>query len=258
MSRWFRFDCDAVRHPKVVRLSDAEFRVWVEAISYAAEQGTDGRIARDWIRAARIPDQAVQSLLDAGLVEERGGDLWLHDYLDHQPPAERWTKASEAGRKAAQARWSKRQTPQATTPGTEPTTCETHSDADADGNAAGNATNTRTYTSKESPPTKKRNGGSSVPRDNEWREIYAALIHVVGGERPVTAAEKGKFAQAADQLRQAGASAGDVVSRGQEWGKHYTVPITPPALVRNWSTLAPKRRTEIGRFGQSRVIGGAA
>lgn len=258
MSRWFRFDCDAVRHPKVVRLTDAEFRVWVEAISYAAEQGTNGRIGRDWIRAARIPDDAVQSLLDAGLLEERKGDLWLHDYLDHQPPAERWAKASEAGRKAAAARWSKRSGAPATNPAAEPSECDTHSESDAERIAVGNATNTKTYTSKDTQPTKKRNTGSSVPRDDEWREIYAALIHVVGGERPVTAAEKGKFAQAADQLRQAGASAGEVVIRGQEWSKHYTVPLTPPALVRNWSALAPKRRTEIGRFGQSRVIGGAA
>lgn len=37
MSRWFRFYADAMRHPKVAKLSDAQFRLWVELLSVAAE-----------------------------------------------------------------------------------------------------------------------------------------------------------------------------------------------------------------------------
>lgn len=32
MSRWFRFYADAVRNPKVARLSDQQFRLWVELL----------------------------------------------------------------------------------------------------------------------------------------------------------------------------------------------------------------------------------
>lgn len=39
MSRWFRFYADAMRHPKVARLSDNDFRLWCELLSVAAERG---------------------------------------------------------------------------------------------------------------------------------------------------------------------------------------------------------------------------
>lgn len=42
MSRWFRFYSDAMRHPKVARLTDAQFRLWVDLLSVASEN--DGRI----------------------------------------------------------------------------------------------------------------------------------------------------------------------------------------------------------------------
>ncbi|HMO74058.1 MAG TPA: hypothetical protein PKD48_01810 [Sphingopyxis sp.] len=38
-ARWFRFYADAMRHPKVARLTDAQFRLWVEMLSVAAENG---------------------------------------------------------------------------------------------------------------------------------------------------------------------------------------------------------------------------
>lgn len=42
MSRWFRFYADAMRNPKVARLSDFEFRLWVELLCVASEN--DGQI----------------------------------------------------------------------------------------------------------------------------------------------------------------------------------------------------------------------
>lgn len=38
MSLWFRFYSDAMRHPKVARLSDAEFRLWVDLLCVASER----------------------------------------------------------------------------------------------------------------------------------------------------------------------------------------------------------------------------
>lgn len=37
MSRWFRLYADAMRNPKVARLTDKEFRLWVELLALAAE-----------------------------------------------------------------------------------------------------------------------------------------------------------------------------------------------------------------------------
>jgi hypothetical protein len=42
MSRWFRFYSDAIRKPKVARLSDKDFRLWVELLTIASEN--DGLI----------------------------------------------------------------------------------------------------------------------------------------------------------------------------------------------------------------------
>lgn len=41
-ARWFRFYADAMRHPKVAKLPDATFRLWVQLMCVAAEN--DGRI----------------------------------------------------------------------------------------------------------------------------------------------------------------------------------------------------------------------
>jgi hypothetical protein len=37
VSRWFRFYADAIRNPKVIRLSDKEFRLWVKLMAVASE-----------------------------------------------------------------------------------------------------------------------------------------------------------------------------------------------------------------------------
>lgn len=38
MARWFRFYSDAMRHPKIARLSDKDFRLWCELLCVAAER----------------------------------------------------------------------------------------------------------------------------------------------------------------------------------------------------------------------------
>jgi len=43
MGRWFRFYADAMRNPKVLRLSDKDFRLWVNLLAVASEN--DGKIA---------------------------------------------------------------------------------------------------------------------------------------------------------------------------------------------------------------------
>lgn len=45
MSRWFRFYSEAMRNPKVLRLSDKDFRLWVNVLAVAAEN--DGHIPAD-------------------------------------------------------------------------------------------------------------------------------------------------------------------------------------------------------------------
>lgn len=42
MARWFRFYADAMRHPKVAKLSDKDFRLWCDLLCVASER--DGYI----------------------------------------------------------------------------------------------------------------------------------------------------------------------------------------------------------------------
>lgn len=243
MGRWFRFDCDAVRHPKVVELSDAEFRVWVEAIAYAAEHGTDGEIPAAWFRRLRVDDPTIEALVRVGLLDRKGDGYALHDYLEHQPPAAHWERISERGKKAAAARWSD---------------APSNAPCIASSNASRNATKTKTKTTREGGNREEGSPTSSAPRDDQWREVFGALIAACGGTRPETKSEQGKYARAADELRALGATASDVNARARQWSKTYTVPLTPPALVRNWSAMTPPTPRATGRFGESRVIGGVA
>lgn len=257
MTRWFRFDCDAVRHPKVVELTDAEFRVWVEAIAYAAEHGTDGAIPAGWFRRMRVSDDAVETLVRVGLLERNSDSYALHDYLEHQPPASRWERASEAGRKAAAARWGGAS--RGASDGADQTRgCESHSGPHTSRNAERNATKTKTNTGERRPSKERGLSTSSAARDARWQEIFAALIAECGGVRPETKAEQGKYARAADEIHALDATGADVSARAARWRSTYSVPLTPPALVRHWSAMTPPRPRATGRFGDSRVIGGAA
>lgn len=264
MSRWFRFDCDAVRHPKVLELSDTEFRVWVECIAYAAEHGTDGRITQALFNRLRVPAESVQHLVRVGLLEHVEDGYALHDYLDHQPPAEHWDRMADRAKKAANARWKK------------PLDKPNNATSIAPSIACSNATNTNTNTDTESLAPKSapelseksakrtksetRKTAKAAQRDDAWRDLFGALVESCDGERPATRAEQGKYATACDELRRIGATADDVRARSREYRKRYgAVSLTPPALVRNWSSVAPSPSAlGASSFGNVHVIGGAA
>ncbi len=73
MSRWFRFYSDAMRNPRVARLSDKEFRLWVELLAVAAEH--DGVIPPlgdlKYLLKRRLDhlSTGVQHLISIGLID---------------------------------------------------------------------------------------------------------------------------------------------------------------------------------------------
>lgn len=104
---WLRLDNGFPDHPKVIGLTDAAFRLEVEAICYAHRQRTDGVIPDTYRRGhARAVDELVTARLWVPAPE--GGWL-LHDYLAWQTSRaalEDIRKArSEAGRRGAAKRW---------------------------------------------------------------------------------------------------------------------------------------------------------
>lgn len=99
---WLRLDDLFPRHRKVRRLSDAAFRVHVEAKCWASHHLTDGHIPADElddVTTVRRPARYVAELVTRGLWHEAGHecasehcrpipDGWLvHDFLDYNPTA---------------------------------------------------------------------------------------------------------------------------------------------------------------------------
>ncbi len=79
---WVRLHDGAMSHPKISRLSDKAFRLWVWGLSYAQLHLTDGRVVSDAPFPARLA-RAIDDLLAAGLwTREASGDFQIHDYLD--------------------------------------------------------------------------------------------------------------------------------------------------------------------------------
>lgn len=77
-------------HPKFAGLSDKAFRTIVTAWCYSSEYLTDGVIpVKAWTglvpaRGQVAVDKVTRELVEAGLVEARGEEVHLHDYLEHQ------------------------------------------------------------------------------------------------------------------------------------------------------------------------------
>ena len=86
MSRWFRFHAEAMRNPKVARLSDKEFRLWVELLSVASENGGAIPCLEDLkhLLKRRLDhlSTGVQRLISLGLI-----DLLADGYEPHN-----WSK----------------------------------------------------------------------------------------------------------------------------------------------------------------------
>jgi len=88
MSRWFRFHADAMRNPKVGRLSDKEFRLWVELLSVAAEN--DGLIPclsdLKHVLKRRLDhlSTGVERLISIGLIDALGCGYEPHSWSKFQ------------------------------------------------------------------------------------------------------------------------------------------------------------------------------
>lgn len=88
MSRWFRFYAAAIRHPKVAKLSDKDFRLWLELMSVAAEN--DGAIPPledlKHLLKRRLDhlSSAVDRLISGGLIDRLGDGYEPHDWSERQ------------------------------------------------------------------------------------------------------------------------------------------------------------------------------
>jgi hypothetical protein len=88
MSRWFRFYDDAINDPKILKLSDKLYRVWVGILCVASKN--DGKLPSldDMALMIRMKPEklgeAIKSLMISGLIDEDGPILSPHNWNARQ------------------------------------------------------------------------------------------------------------------------------------------------------------------------------
>lgn len=84
MSRWFRLYADAMRNPKVARLSDAEFRLWVKLLAVASENegALPPLIDLNKVLNTRLDrlSKSLKGLVTGGLIDELSGGYEPHNW----------------------------------------------------------------------------------------------------------------------------------------------------------------------------------
>jgi hypothetical protein len=107
---YYQMDVGYLDNPKVESLVETHPRAVLlhqACIAYAAQHLTDGLVPlRPAMRRACAEAEDVQALVDNGLLVDNGdGKVIVHDYLKHNRSAEEAKRASDKGRRAAQARF---------------------------------------------------------------------------------------------------------------------------------------------------------
>lgn len=172
-SPWARIGVNFYRHPKTRPLSGDAKHLFIASILHCVEFGTDGHFsAKDApfiAGTAGVNPSIGDELLDAGAWIQTGDDMQVYGFLDWQTPAEKIKQRSEAGRKAAEARWSKKDPPD-----------------DANGNAIrianGNAEKSREEKTSSCSPAK-----AGRARDSDFDHFWQTYPRKVGKKKAITA-----------------------------------------------------------------------
>lgn len=101
---WVYLDDQFPDHPKVVAAGEDAAYLFIAGLCYSKRLGTEGHIPKAMVPKLVSAKSSARSarLVDVGLWEDQGDEFVVHDYTDWNKPAE---ARSEAGRKAAHARW---------------------------------------------------------------------------------------------------------------------------------------------------------
>jgi hypothetical protein len=84
---WTRIESSMPRHPKVAGLSVHAKWAFIEALCWSVEQHTDGCIPASVpfrTFSAYKPADVMAELVTAGLLEQNGDGLLVHDFDDYQ------------------------------------------------------------------------------------------------------------------------------------------------------------------------------
>lgn len=103
-----RLDNTMPENPKIVGLSDAAFRLYIEALCWCSRQEEDGIIPEAAIKRLGKA-RSITELVTAGLLIDAGSEYMVHDYLRHQRSRAEITafrqSRAERGELGAHKRW---------------------------------------------------------------------------------------------------------------------------------------------------------
>lgn len=105
---YLRLDNSMPENPKIVGLTDAAFRLYIECLCWCSRQLEDGVIPAAAIKRMGKP-RVIVELREAGLLYDLGDTFEIHDYLRHQrsqAEVELYRQSrSERGASGAHKRW---------------------------------------------------------------------------------------------------------------------------------------------------------
>jgi len=101
---WLRLNDLAATDPKIVGLTDAAFRLWIEGLSYCSRHLTDGAIVGGALRSFVASPAAAAELVDAGLWVETADGFSIPTYLDYQVSREKVLGERESDRRRKQSK----------------------------------------------------------------------------------------------------------------------------------------------------------
>lgn len=222
MKAWFRVDADIFAHPKFAGISPAAFTAWTRGLAHCRQFRTDGTIAE---RVARtIATKRVRAdLVERKLWHDRDdGGVDVHEYGEYQRTETQWQSWSDAGKKAAAARWDAKRNADR---------IENASDSDAE------AMPTDTDTDSD-----KKTSSGAERRDEVWDTLSRIFGPVVVGTNP-----HGRRNKVASELRKMGATADTLEAACQKYKSQWPETVlTDTALAKHYpqlvAELKPKGR----------------
>lgn len=91
-------------HPKISDISDAAFRAWINGIAYSFGFHTRGKLTSAQQRLVGATPRIGRELTVAGLWEENGDGIFIHDWNVHNGKAEQRAQKERLRLKAYRAK----------------------------------------------------------------------------------------------------------------------------------------------------------
>lgn len=242
---WFKVDDSFHSHPKVMMTSPAALGLWLVAGTWSAANMTDGHVPAQ-VLPRLLPDSETlaKELVAVGLWEQADGGFQFHNWNDYQPDAAslraKRGKESASGREGNHRRWHvarKVRVPECEF-------CEAETEEESSGTRSGSRSGSQggTRVGGESSRTRTReeakaSSGAAKPRERD--PIWDALMAVCGIDTAsLTKSSRGAYNRAVADLREAGATQGQVMVRAKRYRDRWpNTSLTPTALAKHWPEL---------------------